>query len=165
LYGRSIHPELFDFHQSRTIERGQYVATVHITGTGHLVTWKVGDLLLTEVAASASMGLPIRRRLMSHRVNGCGQDYLECHGGIRYDIVYALETVKLEKLREYQKEFALQTARKGLLHQFDASGRFEAGAVSYMNVESRDKVFRVQAFHTFPDDAAVLRVQSTFKLP
>jgi hypothetical protein len=52
-----------------------------------------------------------------------------------------------------------------MLHQFEASGRFEAGGISYMNVESRDKSFRVQAFHTFPDDSAVLRIQSMFRLP
>jgi len=59
----------------------------------------------------------------------------------------------------------LQATRKGMLHRFDASGRFDAGAMSYVNVDSRDKVFRVQAFHTFPDECAVLKIQSSFQLP
>lgn len=159
-----MHPELFDFHQTRKLQRGAYTATVSITGTGHIVTWQVDDLLLTEVATSAHMQLPEKRRLMSHRIRGQRQDYLECHGGIRYDLSFSLEPVNAEKLRSYQSELTLQGTRNGLLHHFDASGRFEAGAISYIHYECRDRQFRVQAFHTFPDDSAVVRIQSSFRL-
>jgi hypothetical protein len=165
LYGRSIHPELFDIYETRTFQRGKYEASVRITSTGHLVTWKVGDLLLTEVATSAHLEMPEKRRLMSHRIRGSREDRLECHGGITYETSFSLETATTEKLRSYQKELSLQASRNGILHHFEASGRFEAGGISYMNAECRDKAFRVQAFHTFPDDSAVLRVQSTFRLP
>lgn len=165
LYGRSIHPELFDIHETRTFQRGKYEASVRITSTGHLIAWKVGDLLLTEVATSAHLEMPEKRRLMSHRVRANREDRLDCHGGISYEMSFALESASPEKLRGYQKELSLQAARNGILHQFEASGRFEAGGISYMNVESRDKTFRVQAFHTFPDDSAVLRIQSLFRLP
>lgn len=165
LYGRSIHPELFDIFESRTFQRGKYQATVRITGTGHLVTWKVGDLLLTEVATSAHMQMPEKRRLMSHRIRANREDRLECHGGITYEMNFSLENAGLEKLRGYQQELSLQAAKNGIVHQFESSGRFEAGGMSYINTECRDKIFRVQAFHTFPDDSAVLRVQSTFRLP
>ena len=70
LYGRSLHPELFEIHQSRTVERGAYKATVQITSAGHLVAWQYRGLLLTEVAAGVSHPLPQRRRLMSYRLKG-----------------------------------------------------------------------------------------------
>jgi len=70
LYGRSLHPELFETHASRTIERGGYQATVSITSDGHLVTWQKAGLTLTEVAASVTQPLPQRRRLISHRLAG-----------------------------------------------------------------------------------------------
>lgn len=165
LFGRSVHPELFDFYQTRSYQRGQYVATVSITSTGHLVTWKVGDLLLTEVATSAHVRLPEKRRLMSHRIRGQRDDYLECHGGIRYNTSFSLEPVSAEKLRSYQTELSLQSTRNGLLHHFETSGRFDIGAISYMHVDCRDKSFRVRAFHTFPDDSAVVRIESAFQLP
>jgi hypothetical protein len=163
LYGRSIHPELFDIYESRTFQRGKYEASIRITSTGHLVTWKVGDLLLTEVATSAHLEMPEKRRLMSHRLRASREDRLECHGGITYEMGFSLEAASPEKLRSYQKELSLQASRNGILHQFEASGRFEAGGMSYINTDCRDKVFRVQAFHTFPDDGAVLRIQSTFR--
>jgi hypothetical protein len=37
--------------------------------------------------------------------------------------------------------------------------------MSYINVDSRDKTLRVQAFHTFPDDCAILKIQSSYQLP
>ena len=55
--------------------------------------------------------------------------------------------------------------RDGLLHCFESSGRFGLGALSYINLESRDRSLKVQAFHTFPDDYAIVKSQSVFSLP
>ena len=51
-----------------------------------------------------------------------------------------------------------------MLQRFEPSGRFETGALSYVNIDSRDKSLCVQAFHTFPDDSAVLKIQSWYRL-
>ena len=165
LYGRSLHPELFDIHQSRTIKRAGYEATVQITSAGHLVTWQYQGIILTEVATAAHHPLPQRRRLMSYRLKGDHSDRLQCHGGVKYEMSFSLEPAQKDKFLAYQKELTLQATRKGMLQQFDASGRLETGAMSYINVDSRDKTFRVQAFHTFPDDCAVLKIQSAYQLP
>ena len=165
LYGRSLHPELFEIYQSRTIERGDYKATVQITSAGHLVSWQYGGIILTEVAAGAHHPLPQKRRLMSYRLRGDREDRLDCRGGISYEMAFSLEPANPARFLAYQKELTLQATRRGLLHQFDSSGRLDTGAMSYINVESRDKVFRVQAFHTFPDDCAILKLQSTYRLP
>lgn len=165
LYGRSLHPELFEVYQSRKIERGDYEAEVQITSAGHLVTWRYAGITLTEVATAAHHPLPTKRRLMSHRLKGDRTDYLECRGGIKYEMSFSLEPASSERFLAYHKELTLQATRKGLLHQFDASGRWDTGALSFINVDSRDKLFRVQAFHTFPDDCAVLKTQSSFQLP
>ena len=165
LYGRSLHPELFEIHESRTVQRGDYEAVVQITSAGHLVTWKYDGVTLTEVATAAHHPLPQKRRLMSYRLKGDRTDHLECRGKIRYEMSFSLEPANPARFLAYQKELTLQSTRQGLLHQFDASGRLDTGAMSYINVDSRDKLFRVQAFHTFPDDCAVLKIQSSFQLP
>ena len=165
LYGRSLHPELFEAHNTRRIERGGYRATVQITTAGHLISWRYGDITLTEVAAAANHPLPERRRLMSHRIKGATNDELECRGGITYKISFALEPVEKETFWAYQKELTQAGARKGLLHCFEASGRFGLGAMSYIHLESRDRSLLVQAFHTFPDDYAIVKSQSLFALP
>ena len=70
VFGRALHPELFEFHQTRVVKRGGYEAKVQITSAGHLVTWRFGGTTLTEVAAAAHHPLPRRRRLISHRLSG-----------------------------------------------------------------------------------------------
>jgi hypothetical protein len=165
LYGRSLHPELFEVHNSRIVERGGYRAVVQITTSGHVITWQYQGITLTEVAAAANHPLPERRRLMSHRLKGTASDELECRGGIAYKTNFSLEPVEKEAFWAYQKELTQAGARHGLLHCFEATGRFGFGAMSYVNLESRDRSLRIQAFHTFPDDYAIVKSQSTLSLP
>ena len=40
-----------------------------------------------------------------------------------------------------------------------------ARALSYINIESRNRSLLVQAFHTFPDDYAIVKSQSRFEVP
>ena len=62
LYGRPLHPELFKIFATRSVSRGDFEATIHITSAGHLVEWRYRGVTLTEVAASAAHPLPQRRR-------------------------------------------------------------------------------------------------------
>lgn len=165
LYGRSLHPELFEIYQTRRVKRGDYEATIQITSAGHLVMWKYKGLVLTEVAAAANQPLPARRRLMSYRLKGDRIDQMDCCGGVSYEVQFSLEPADQAKFDAYQKELSLQATRCGMLHRFQSSGRIGSGAISFINVESRDKSFRVRAFHSFPDDCAVLKIQSRFVLP
>ena len=55
--------------------------------------------------------------------------------------------------------------RQGMLQKFNASGRMALGALSYINVEMRTRKLFIQAFHTFPDDYAIVKTQSVFQLP
>jgi hypothetical protein len=165
LYGRSLHPELFQVHRSQTIERAGYIAKVDITSAGHVVTWRYGGLTLTEVAASAQHPLPQKRRLLSYKLRGERNDRVECRGGITYLTSFQLEPLAPEVFWIFQEELAHDGLRRGLLHTFDASGRMALGALSYINVETRNRSMLVQAFHTFPDDHAIVKSQSLFELP
>ena len=165
LYGRALHPELFEVKTSRLVARDNYEATLQITSVGHVVKWRHQGITLTEVATSAHHPLPERRRLMSHRLKGTASDELECRGGVTYKTTFSLEPVDKEAFWAYQKELTQAGTRKGLLHCFEASGRFGLGAMSYINLESRDRSLLVQAFHTFPDDYAIVKSQSVFALP
>jgi len=84
---------------------------------------------------------------------------------VAYQVEFSLEPVEKETFWTYQKELTQSNAREGLLHCFESSGRFGLGAMSYVNLESRDRSLKVQAFHTFPDDYAIVKIQSVFSLP
>ncbi len=165
LYGRSLHPELFDTYRTRSVERGGYKAKVDITSAGHVVTWCYGGLTLTEVATSAQNPLPQKRRLLGYKLKGERNDRVECRGGVVYSVNFQLEPVDPEVFWTFQQELIQDSERQGLLHTFDASGRMTLGAISYIYIETRDRSMSVQSFHTFPDDYAIVKVQSLFELP
>jgi hypothetical protein len=160
-----LHPELFTICGSRTVKRGDYQAKIDITSAGHVVTWRYGGLTLTEVAASAYPTLPERRRLMSYRLRGQRTDGVQCRGGVSYQVSFQLEPVEPEVFWTFQEELTRDGLRQGMFHKFDSSGRLALGAISYINVETRSRSLLVQAFHTFPDDYAIVKTQSLIKVP
>ena len=93
LYGRSLHPELFETFKTAKIERGGYAARVDITSAGHIVTWRYGGITLTEVAASAQHPLPQKRRLMSYKLKGERHDRVECRGGVTYQVSFQFRCI------------------------------------------------------------------------
>ena len=164
LFGRPLHPELFEACSSQVVERAEYLAKIDITGTGHVVTWRHAGLTLTEVATSAHHPLPERRRLMSHRLRGNRSDRVECRGGVCYQMSFQQESVTPEVFWTLQQELSQEGPRQGLLQRFDSNGRIALGAISYIHVESRLRSLVVRAFHTFPDDYAIVQTRSVFEV-
>lgn len=165
LFGRPLHPELFDTCSRRSFDRGPYAATVAITAGGHVVTWRHAGLTLAEVAAGAGQPLPRKRRLLSHRIGGERSDRVQCRGGATYQACFQVESVAPELFWSFQEELVATGSRRGLLHRFEAGGRMALGAVSWIDVETGPHSLLVQAFHTFPDDLAVVKTQSLFEAP
>lgn len=164
LFGRSLHPELFEVYKTRTLSRGDYQAKLDITSAGHVVTWRYRGLTLTEVACSAQHPLPEKRRLLSYRLKGERNDRVECRGGIVYQTSFQLEPVTPELFWAFQEELTRDSEKQGLVHTFDSSGRLAIGALSYIHAEMRNRSLLVRAFHTFPDDYAIVKSQSIFEL-
>ena len=139
LYGRALHPELFEVFAQKRLERGKvapaprsiaatdgviaeidadadgYEARIAITSAGHVVHWRHRGLTLTEVCASSHQPLPQRRRLMSHRLEGEQSDRVECRGGVVYETSLALETASPEALSAYRREFDLMSLQGSAL--------------------------------------------------
>jgi hypothetical protein len=165
LYGRVLHPELFQVFKTQEVKRGDYMAKVQITSAGHVVTWRYQGITLSEVATSAQHPLPQRRRLLSHPLKGDRSDELECRGGVSYETTFQLEQVPADVFWTFQQELTADGQKKGMLYTFNSSGRMAMGALSYIHVETRARSMLLQAFHTFPDDQAIVKSQSLFKLP
>jgi len=156
---------LFEVHQTKTFERGGYNAQIDITSAGHVITWRCGGMTLTEVAASAQHPLPKKRRLLSYRLAGEQHDEVQCRGGVVYKTTFQLETVQPQFFWSFQEELCLENSDTAMLQSFEASGRIALGALSYISVETRNRSISFQAFHTFPDDCAVVKTESQFLLP
>ena len=164
LFGRSLHPELFVVHKSREFSRAGYSAKVDIINAGHLITWHYQGITLAEIFTSKHHPLPQQRCYLQHDLKGKGVDQYSCPSGIHYDCSYQLELARPELFWTFQKELAKSEHHEGLLYTFDSSGRLAIGAMSYVYVETREKSMRVQAFHTFPDDGAIVKSETVFKI-
>lgn len=162
VFSRGLHPELYTVHQSRRIDRSGYEARIDITSCGHVVTWHSGGVTLCEVATSACQPLPSKRCLLSLPIKGSRTDRTQ-HGGITYRTSFQLESVAPDMFFMVGQTLSTDSTQ-GLLHRFDSSGRMAYGALSYVNIETRLNSMLIQAIHTFPDDYAILKVESLFAL-
>ena len=166
VYGRPLHPELFQVVRSRHLEYGSYRAQLAITTAGHLITWNYADLVLTEVATSGQHPLPELRRLICQRLRESRHERFQCRGGIQYQVHFQLDQLAPEEFWAFQRELELPDQEpEGLYYKFASNGRIALGAISYIHTECRQHCFRVRAFHTFPDDYAIVKTESFFQLP
>jgi hypothetical protein len=164
LFGRSLHPELFEVQASRSSDREHYQVRYQITSAGHIVSANFGGIVLTELSAAAQQPLPQQRLLMSHDFGGRRTDQIVYGDRIRYQCDFQLEQVDGRCLLAFQQALSQQTECDGLLYQFQHSGRLAVGAMSYVNVETRCRSIRVRAFHTFPDSCAMVKSSSLIEL-
>lgn len=163
-FKRTLHPELYTIHESRRIQRSNYQARIDITNCGHVITFNAGGGTVCEVATSAHQPLPQRRCLLSKPLKGSRTEQAVCPYGIGYKTHFQLEPVEPELFFMVQQQLG-KGPTEGLLHHFDSSRRMELGALSYINIETRQQSMLIQAIHTFPDDYAIVKVESVFTSP
>ena len=165
LFAQTIHPELVQRCASRTVDRDLYSLTVDITTDGHLLTFRGGERVLSEVVAAKNHPLPSRAKLLSQTVAGTQEaspdidDYR-----IDYQSLSNLESVDPKMFVAIAQQLGGKSETEGLVHQFHTNGRIAFGAISYINIQSFIHHVKVRALHTFPETSAVLKSETTFKL-
>lgn len=164
LFGRPLHPELFEVFARCQVRRDEYEATIQITEAGHLITWKSGSVCLCEVAAPQGHPLPRKRRLLSHRLRGERTDNLQYAVAVRYQVNLQVERLEPEIFWDIHEELEIDGRRRGLFHQFQSPNRLATGPLSHVTLEAHSRLLLVQTFHTFPDEFALFKSQSLFEL-
>lgn len=164
LYARNVHPELFDVCARRTIERENYEVSLNITTDGHMITYRHGPLVLTEIGAAANHPLPAKRLLMSRSVEGQTTEDLLYEEVISYRTSFSMEVVPLKTFATIHQQLNEKFECEGLVHRFGTNGRVAFGAVSYINVQAFRSHIILRSFHTFPDTQAVMRSESSFTI-
>jgi hypothetical protein len=160
LYGRPLHPELFDILEVRKVQREDYELTVRITRTGHVLSWENRDVFLTEVAAAGDEPLPEKRRLLSHRLRGEHCAKLACAHGIHYQASFQVEVLPAEIFLHVHDEILADGSKRGILHNFQPHHRLALAPLGFVSVEARAGCLLISTFHTFPDEHAVVKTQS-----
>lgn len=164
VFTRALHPELFEVVAAREVERGGYVGSVQITTAGHVVTWRFRDITLTEVTCPFTELLPDRGRHALYRLRGSRSERIAIGTSVHYHFRFQVEPIRREVLEAFQEELWAVGEYRGLVCQFDQPGNGRIPALSYAYVETRNRSMLVQVFHTFPDDWAILKVESLFTI-
>jgi hypothetical protein len=160
LYGRPLHPELFDILSVRKIQREDYELTVRITRTGHLISWDNREVHLTEVAVANDQPMPEKRRLLSHRMRGEHTAKLLCAHGISYQTSFQIEVLPPEIFLHVHDEILADGGKRGLLHNFQPHHRLALAPLGFITAEARSGCLILSSFHTFPDEHTIVKTQS-----
>jgi hypothetical protein len=160
LYGRPLHPELFEILAVRKIQREDYELSVQITRTGHVIMWQQSGTYLTEVTGAADQPLPERSRLLSYRMRGEHSDSLAYANGIHYQMSFQVETLPPEIFLHVHDEILADGGKRGLLCNFQPNCRLSLAPLGFVGAEARAGCLILTTFHTFPDEYTVVKSQS-----
>lgn len=159
LYGRPLHPELFDILAVRKFQREDYELRIWITRTGHVIAWENEDVLLTEVA-DADQAFSEQRRFLRYPMRGEHSGRFQCCHGILYQTSFQVETLPEEIYLHVHDEILADGSKDGILHNFQPNHRFAVAPLGYVVVESRPRCLFFSTFHTFPEENTIIKSQT-----
>ena len=160
VYAKPLHPELFDILATRIWQREDWRVAIHITRSGHVVSWQNHDGFLTEVADSHLSDISATRRLLHYRLRGEHTASLQCGHGVVYQTSFQVETLAPEIFVHVHDEILADGAKRGLLHNFQPNHRLAIAPLGFITLETRARCIFVSSFHTFPEENAVVKAQT-----
>jgi len=160
VYGRPLHPELFDVLAMRQIRHADFVLTVRITRTGHVISWEDDDVHLTEVTAAADQELPSKRLLHNHRLRQEHFAVVPCLHGVHYQSTSQVEVLSPELFLHVHDEILADGGKRGFLYHFSRHARFALSPLGFVLADFRPGCLFLTSFHTFPSEHTVVKTQS-----
>ncbi len=159
VYGRPLHPELFDIRAVQHIRREDYDLCLRITRTGHVISWRCHDVFLSEVADSDQSFSQVRR-LLRHRLRGEHSAILSLGHGYSYQMNFQVETLTSEIFLHVHDEILADGGKHGLLHNFQPNHRLAVSPLGHITAETRPGCIIISSFHTFPEENTIIKTQS-----
>ncbi len=159
LFERPLHPEFFDIQAVRRIERPEYEVIIHITRSGHFITWKNADRVLTEVT-DIDQSFPEERRQLNYKLRGEHAATVSCGHGITYQMNFQVEALAPDIFLHVHEEILADGTKRGLLHNFQPNHRLAVSPLGYVAAETRAGCLFLSTFHTFPEENTIVKSQT-----
>lgn len=163
VFGRPIHPELLNTKASAEIRQEAYSAKLQVCDTGHAITFRRANHLLCEVVLSRESPLPLRKKLYGQKLRGHRQESICFESGLEYHLSFQYEQLEPEVFHHFHQELFDDCHQALVAHQFSPATRWTPVPVSFMKVEEAPRSLLIHAFHTFPENFAVVKTQSLFE--
>ena len=165
VFGQAVHPDWFSTKALRRVAVDGWQADIRIIAGGHAVTWRAGDIRLTEVLGGATAPAPEANRLFDSPIRHERTATVEPGAGVEYQTSFEVERLDPEVFAHLCAEMTLDSARDRLFHRSSPDDRMAPAAISHLAFESRSKGLLVHTFHSFPAEFAIVRTQSLFETP
>ncbi|MDA1015851.1 MAG: DUF2617 family protein [Planctomycetota bacterium] len=163
LYGRSVHPELLDVYAHTLIDQDEFQAVLSICEAGHSVSLSCRGETATEVTTSKNTDMPKRKRYLEQRLRGHRDESYRFENGVQYHASFQLERLDADVFRSFHEELLIDCERADVSYQFPVGSRLNPGPLSLIRSDAGPRSLLVHAFHTFPDECAVVKTQSLFE--
>jgi len=166
LYERPVHPELFDLVEQTPKLKTGLDASIWLANQGHVISVHHEELTLTEVFIDTGCDLPKRGRLDSWIPQGEKEiDRLYC-GRIHYRMICQVETMRPKVYATMHKDVLAKGQTRGLCATFpDRISDEGVVPFSWIDYEVTSKTLHAFAYHAFPSERAMLKVQTLIELP
>lgn len=164
VFGRALHPELLTFREQATIKHHQFEARVAICDAGHLLELRTGHQTVCEVVAPLGQPLPKQFRFWEKKLRGGRDQSLSLPGGISYQLSFHVERLDPDRYLTLHDEFSEDCRKATLGHVFTTPNRLAPAAISYLQADLFPHSLLVHAFHTFPENCAVVKIQTLIEL-
>ena len=160
VYGRPLHPELFDVLAERRILHPDFLLCVRVTPTGHVLSWDNGAVHLSEATVGPEQQMPPSRRLWAQPFRHESSVKLDCGKGVRYQAAWHAESLSSEAFVAVHDEILADGGKRGLLFHFGGASRLALAPLAHLTAEFRPGCLFLTALHTFPREFAILKTQS-----
>ena len=163
VYDRSVHPELLSVYAEQHLVRGPFDVWLRVCEAGHAISLRCAEGVVTEVAACSEQPLPDHKCRFSKRLSGHRDTAIKLECGIQYHSSYQVERLDPEVFLNFHQEVSLDCDKASLGHRFASGNRLAPGPLSLIQADISSECVLIHAFHTFPENCAVVKTQSLFE--
>ena len=163
VFARAVHPDWYAVRQHRRVTQGGWEADIRIIEGGHAISFRSGAIRLTEVLAGPETHLPEPGLLFHSAIRRERSTALRPGDALDYQTCFDVERVDPEVFAHLSDEMILDARRGRLFHRFSPANRMAAAPISHLFIDARVKGLSVHAFHSFPEERAIIRTQSLFE--
>jgi hypothetical protein len=163
VFSRPVHPDWFAVRAHRRLGQDNWEADLRIIEGGHAVVFRSGGVRLTEVLAGPETLLPEPGLLFHSTIRHERTATLRPSPSVEYQTCFEVERVDPEVFAHLSEEITLDASPGRLFHRFSPLNRMAPAPVTHLRYEARARGLTIHAFHTFPEERAIVRTQSLFE--
>jgi hypothetical protein len=163
VFSRSVHPDWFSVHQFRRVVQGAWEADIRVISGGHAIAFRAGSARLSEVLSGPETLLPEPGLLFRSSIRHERTTTLRPNPLVEYQTCFEVERVDPEVFAHLSDEMALDGSSGCLFHRFAPVNRMAPAPITHIRYEARTRGLCVHAFHSFPEEHAIVRTQSLFE--